>query len=65
VQLDNTIEGLVHISTLKDQNYNYDSNYHCLRGMQTNKIYALGDKVVIEVVKVDIKQGNIDFSLVE
>ena len=64
VELDNAIEGLVHISTLKDQNYTYDGNYHCLRGLKNTSVLALGDKVKVKVTKVNTQQGSIDFELV-
>ncbi|WP_414480820.1 ribonuclease R [Caldicoprobacter sp.] len=65
VELDNTVEGLVHISTMDDDYYVYDEKHYCLIGQRTGKIYRLGDAVRIRVVAVDLASRNIDFVLVE
>ncbi|MEG0283281.1 MAG: ribonuclease R [Erysipelotrichales bacterium] len=63
IELTNTVEGLVHISTMQDDHYTYNPQFHMLIGQRTNKQYRLGDKVDIIVESVDIKGGNIDFIL--
>ncbi|MDR3215161.1 MAG: ribonuclease R [Bacilli bacterium] len=63
VSLDNSVEGLVHISTLKDQNYLFDKDYHCLRGQRTNVIYRMGDQLKVRLIRASIKEGKIDFEL--
>jgi ribonuclease R len=63
VELENTIEGLIHISNLLDDYYTYDEKRHSLIGERTKKIYRLGEKVVIKVVKTDIETRTIDFAL--
>ncbi|MDH6603167.1 ribonuclease R [Bacilli bacterium PM5-9] len=63
VELPNTIEGLVHISTLNDDHYAYDSEFHLLKGERTNKMYRLGSEVEVIVDKVSVKERNIDFIL--
>ncbi|SFQ01069.1 RNAse R [Caldicoprobacter faecalis] len=65
VELGNTVEGLVHISTMDDDYYVYDEKHYCLIGQRTNKIYRLGDAVRVRVVGVDMASRNIDFVLVE
>ncbi|MCM8901573.1 ribonuclease R [Caldicoprobacter algeriensis] len=65
VELGNTVEGLVHISTMDDDYYVYDEKHYCLIGQRTNKIYRLGDAVRVRVVGVDLASRNIDFVLVE
>lgn len=65
VELDNTIEGLVRVSSMDDDYYQYDEKHHQFIGERTKKTYKLGEKVKIEVVGVDIPQGQIDFILVE
>ncbi|MBM7582686.1 ribonuclease R [Caldicoprobacter guelmensis] len=65
VELDNTVEGLVHISTMDDDYYVYDEKHYCLIGQRTGRIYRLGDAVRIRVVGVDLASRNIDFVLVE
>lgn len=64
VELENTIEGLVRISTLVDDYYIFDADNYLFRGERTKKTYRIGDEVRIKVAKVDIAQHEIDFVLV-
>ena len=63
VELPNTIEGLVHISTLDDDYYFYDERHITLIGERNKKQYRLGDEVTIKVVRVDIDNREIYFEL--
>ncbi len=54
-------EGRVHISTLTDDYYYFDEAAHTLSGRRTKKRYRLGDKVRIEVVRVDLQRRQVDF----
>ena len=63
VELPNTIEGLVHVTSLDDDYYIYDEQHHLFIGEHTKKMYRLGDRVKIEVVRADIIQRTIDFQL--
>ncbi len=63
VQLENTIEGLVHISDLDDDFYVYDENHLTLTGERTKKLYRLGDFVKVTCTKVDIDTREIYFNL--
>ncbi|QCX34663.1 ribonuclease R [Caloramator sp. E03] len=65
VELPNTIEGLVHISNMDDDYYIYDEKRYTLIGEKFKKIYRLGDKVKVKVIKTDIENRTIDFTLVE
>ena len=65
VELKNTIEGLIHISNLTDDYYNFDEKHFCLIGEKTRRIFRLGDNLKIKVAKTDIDNRTIDFSLVE
>ncbi len=64
IELENTIEGLVRISTLVDDYYIYDETNYLFRGERTNKSFRIGDEVRIKVAKVDVAQKEIDFVLV-
>lgn len=64
VELENTIEGLVRISSLVDDYYIYDEENHLFRGERTKKTYRIGDEVKIKVIKADIAQKQIDFALI-
>ncbi len=64
VQLDNLfIDGLVHISDLGKDYFVYDEKKQQLYGKKSNKIYSIGDKITIQVMKVDISSRKIDFKI--
>ncbi|MBM7614350.1 ribonuclease R [Alkaliphilus hydrothermalis] len=63
VELENTVEGLVRVSSLEDDYYRYDSEQYSLTGERKGKVYRIGDVVKIKVSKVDVLQGEIDFTL--
>ena len=64
VQLDNTIEGLVHFSNMTDDYYHFDEEKYYIIGEHTKKIYRLGDTVQIRVINADLIRRNIDFMLI-
>ena len=57
-------EGLVHISSLTDDYYHFDDSGHSLTGGRSKKRYRLGDRVRVEVARVDIQKRMLDFRLV-
>lgn len=65
VELENLIEGLVHISTLKGDYYNYIPEILSMVGKNTKKTYRLGDMVKIRCVAASKENATIDFELVE
>ena len=65
VQLDNMIEGLVHISEIKGDYYTFDETTHTLRGEKKGKMYKLGQKVRVVVTNASKENSSIDFNLVE
>lgn len=65
VELPNTIEGLVHITSLKDDCYYYDEEHYEMVSETTNNKYKLGQKVTVEVVSCDKLARTIDFELCE
>ncbi|MGF7186742.1 ribonuclease R [Desulfitispora alkaliphila] len=64
IELDNSVEGLVHVSAMADDYYEFVEELMAFVGQHTNKIYKLGDRVEIQVVKVDKEARQIDFELV-
>lgn len=64
VELDNLIEGLVHVNSLKGDYFNYVPELLCLIGQNTKKRYNIGDKVHIKVVGASKEARTIDFELV-
>lgn len=61
VELENTVEGLVHVNSLIDDHYDFIENEMLLRGSRTYKEYRLGDAVQIQVKYVDMERKLIDF----
>jgi len=57
------VEGLLHISELGDDYYQYDQAKHRLTGERNRFVYRLGDSVAVKVVRVDIDERKIDFAL--
>lgn len=65
VELPNTVEGLVHVTTMNDDHYIYDEKSYSMVGERTKKVYKLGQKVRIRVEAADKVTKTVDFSLVE
>lgn len=59
------VEGLVHISMLRNDYYQFDPIKHALSGEHTGKRYRLGDPVNVKVIRVDLDQRQIDFVVTE
>ncbi|MGV2827243.1 ribonuclease R family protein [Myxosarcina sp. GI1(2024)] len=59
------VEGLVHVSSLKDDWYEYRSRDSCLVGRKNQARYRLGDRVEVEVKSVDYYRQQIDLVTVE
>jgi ribonuclease R len=54
-------EGLVHVSSLNDDYYQFDPDGHVLEGRRHGHRYRLGDEVRVEVVRVDLQRRQLDF----
>ena len=65
VELPNTIEGLIHVTDLKDDYYIYDENTMSMIGERSKKVYRLGDEVKVICTKVDIDNREVYFDFVE
>lgn len=65
VELDNTVEGLIRLSDLTDDYYNYHERQHALVGERTSKIYRIGDSTKVRVARVNMEEHTIDFELVD
>lgn len=63
VELDNGVEGLVHVSTMVNDYYEYMEKEYALVGEMTNFRYRLGDKVTVILTRASIKERSIDFIL--
>ena len=59
--IENQCEGMVSVRDLADDYYEYDEENYCLRGRTTGKLYMLGDRVKVEVVKADLQKKQLDY----
>ncbi len=59
------VEGMVHVSTMADDYYRFVEKSHLLRGEKQGRIYRLGDKVAVQVIRVDMERRLIDLGLTE
>lgn len=64
VELPNTVEGMIHVTSLKDDYYYYDEEHYEMVGEATRNTYKLGQKLKIKVTGVDNIKNTIDFELV-
>lgn len=65
VQLENTVEGLVRAAELNDDYYEFQQSQYRLIGSRHHRVYALGDRVTVQVVRADAASREIDFALAE
>jgi ribonuclease R len=63
--IEHYVEGMVHVSTMADDYYRFDETGHRLRGEKTKKVYRLGDKVRVQVVRVDQDLRQIHLALAD
>jgi ribonuclease R len=57
------VEGLVHVSELGSDYFHFDATKHQMLGEHSGKKYRLGDRVRVQVVRVDMESTKIDFVL--
>jgi ribonuclease R len=63
--IEHYVEGMVHVSSMADDYYRFVEQQHVLRGENTKKVYRLGDKINVQVVRVDMERRQIDLGIVE
>jgi ribonuclease R len=59
------IDGLVHITALGEDYYRYEADNRRLVGESSGKTYQAGDRLEVQVARVDMEQGKIDFTLTD
>ncbi|NMM41421.1 ribonuclease R [Pseudoalteromonas arctica] len=57
------IDGLIHVTNLGDEYFQYDGAKHCLIGEHSRKVYRLGDKVTVQVASVSLDERRINLTL--
>lgn len=65
VELPNTVEGLVHVSSLPGDYFFYDENAYEMVGETTGRTYKLGERVSVQVRDVDCFARTVDFVICE
>ena len=63
VELDNGVEGLVHVSTMANDFYEYREELFAMVGERTRQQYRLGDEVEVLLVRANVEERNLDFVL--
>ena len=63
--IENKCEGLVKISSIRDDHYIYDEQNYSLVGYRKKNRYQLGQKVKIKIQKADLERKQMDFILIE
>lgn len=64
VELEHTVEGLVHAKTLQDDYYQFDEKNYRLVGKKTKTEHQLGDKVKVKIKNVNIEEGTVELQLI-
>lgn len=65
VELDNTVEGMVHVNSMVNDYYYFDETHYELVGQDSGVKYKLGERVLIQVRRVDMASKTIDFRLID
>lgn len=65
VELPNTVEGLIHISNMKDDFYDYDESHLALIGERHHHIFQIGQPIKVHLEKVDKDAAAVDFTIVD
>ena len=63
VELDNTVEGMVHVNSLTDDYYTFDKDRYCLVGDMTGRAYRMGQRVKVWVENADENTKTVDFKI--
>lgn len=64
VELENTVEGLIHVSELTDDYYHYDERSYAMVGERTGTVFRIGDAITVKVTNVNLEERAVDFEIV-
>ena len=59
------VEGLIHVTGLPKDYYYHEASHHRMVGERTGRIFRLGQKLQVRLVRVNLEERKIDFELVE
>jgi ribonuclease R len=63
VQLDNTLEGLVHVTKLDGDYYEFDEGRMELRGTIEGRVFSIGQRLEVRIIDADPEKRTVDFCL--
>jgi len=63
--IEHFVEGLVHVATMVDDYYRFVETAHVLKGERSGKVFRLGDRIRVQVVRVDTERRQVDLGLVD
>ena len=63
IQLPNTVEGLIHISNLNDDYYNFNEKSMTLTGRNSHKEFKVGMPIKVKLIRADVEQHQLDFEI--
>ncbi|UQS81660.1 ribonuclease R [Bombilactobacillus folatiphilus] len=61
VSLENTVEGLIHISNMLDDYYEFNEKALSMIGKRTHKVYTMGESIKVRLLRADAEQRQVDF----
>lgn len=65
VELPDTIEGLIHVSNMRDDHYDYYEERYEMVGERTGRVYKLGQTLNVQVAGCDRLSRTIDFEIAD
>lgn len=65
VELDNSVEGLIHVSSITDDYYIFEEKTLSLKGEHTKKVYQLGQRIQIQIANVKLEDRKIEMEFAE
>ena len=65
VELENKIEGMIPMREIGDDFYIFDEDNYLIRGRHTDRIFQLGDEVMIKIWRTNLERKQLDFLLAE
>ncbi len=63
--IEHFVEGLVHVSTMADDYYRFVERAHVLRGENAGRVFRLGDRVRVQVIRVDMERRQLDLGIAD
>ena len=63
--IEHFVEGLVHVSTMADDYYRFIERAHVLRGENAGRVFRLGDRVRVQVIRVDMERRQLDLGIAD